>query len=134
MQHDDGQGGGAGHQGHGDGNDERFVLSGRASGGREHVLGGKDHAQRHEEQQDAPGNIQGGRFQSQQVQQEFPGEEEQEQQAQGKHKLPHQNGLLLGGRIFLQHSLNHRGQSHGINDDEQENNGGKEVLHGVSPL
>lgn len=103
-----------------------------ASGGREHVLGGKDHAQRHEEQQDAPGNIQGGRFQPQQVQQEFPGEEEQEQQAQGKHKLPHQNGLLLGGRIFLQHSLNHRGQSHGINDDEQENNGGKEVLHGVS--
>lgn len=40
-------------------------------------LAGEYHSQSHEEQQDSAGNIQGGRFQAEQVQQEFPGEKEQ---------------------------------------------------------
>lgn len=125
---------GAGHQGHGDGNNEGFVFSVRSSGRRKHILGGEDHAQRYEKQQDASGNAQGGRFQPQQVQQEFSGKEEKEQQAQRKYKLPCQNSLLLGGRVFFQHSLDHGRQTHRVDDDEQKNNSGKEVLHGICPV
>ena len=115
--------GGAGHHRDGERDDEGLGVV-RLT---EHRAAGKNHAEGDEEQQDAAGDAEGGRADTQEAEQVFAGEEEAEQDHQRDEELADQHGAAARLGDLGKDGVEDRRVAEGIEHQEEGDGEGQEI-------